>query len=225
MMDLNGKTVLITGAGTGLGRAAAAAFAREGAQVVLCGRRLKLLEEVRQQIENAGGIALAVQADVSVETDVKRLTEAAVERFGRIDVLVNNAAVFEPGQVGETGLDAWNAQIGTNLTGAFLLIRECLPIMRKQHYGRIVNVTSSLAWNGSGGFAAYSASKAGLESLTRTTADEEEVHNILVNLFNPGTMRSGMHATGKDPAEALPELIRLASLPDHSPSGKLIAAV
>ncbi|WP_284641425.1 SDR family NAD(P)-dependent oxidoreductase [Paenibacillus silviterrae] len=221
---LQGKTAIVTGAGTGLGRAAALAFAVEGANVVLAGRRKGKVDAVAAEITAAGGRALAIQADISSEADVRRLVTSAVEAFGQIDILVNNAAVFEPGVVAETGLAEWNLQIGINLTGAFLTTREVLPHMRARKYGRIINITSGLASNGAGGYAAYSASKAGLESLTRTTAEEESEHGVLANLFNPGTVKSEMHATGQDPAEVVPALVRLAALPGHGMSGQLITA-
>jgi 3-oxoacyl-[acyl-carrier protein] reductase len=222
--QLAGKTAIVTGAGTGLGRAAAIAFANEGASVVLCGRRKSKVDAVAAEISAAGGSALAIQADVSVEADVQRLVEAAVKQYGRVDIVVNNAAVFEAGSVVETSLSDWNLQIGINLTGAFLLTREVLPHMREQKHGRIINITSGLAVNGAGGFAAYSASKAGLESLTRTVAEEESTHGVLANLFNPGTVRSEMHATGQDPADIAPDLVRLASLPEHGLNGQLVKA-
>ncbi|MOA21719.1 3-oxoacyl-[acyl-carrier-protein] reductase FabG [compost metagenome] len=136
---------------------------------------------------------------------------------------MNNAAVFEPGTVLELTSDEWQNQIAINLTGPFLLSKAVLPAMRQAKYGRIINITSGLARNGSGGFAAYSAAKAGLESLTRTLADEEHEHGILVNLYNPGTLRTGMHATGKDPAVVTPDLIRLASLPPGGQTGTIVS--
>jgi NAD(P)-dependent dehydrogenase (short-subunit alcohol dehydrogenase family) len=96
--------------------------------------------------------------------------------------------------------------------------------MRAHNYGRIINITSGLAMNGAGGFAAYSASKAGLESLTRTVAEEESGYDILANLFSPGTVKSEMHATGKDPSTVAPELVQLAALPRNGGTGQLITA-
>lgn len=225
MGNFESRTVVITGSGTGLGKAAALFFAKEGAHVVLCGRRITKIEEVRRAIIDSGGKAVAVQCDVSRESDVAKLIRTAVE-FGnnRIDVLINNAGVYEAGDVTETSLDSWNDQLKTNLTGAFLTMRASLPIMRSQNYGRIINVTSGLASNGAGGFAAYSAGKAGLEALTRTVADDESNYDILANLFNPGTIRTEMHATGKDPASVIPSLARLASLPKKGISGRIIHA-
>ncbi|MEI7026040.1 SDR family NAD(P)-dependent oxidoreductase [Paenibacillus sp. y28] len=224
MRALSGQIALITGAGSGLGKAAALAFADEGAKVVLCGRRTAKLEEVSDAIAAGGGEALTVQADVSLESDVLRLVQAAQSRFGRIDIVVNNAAVFESGEIADTPLDAWNAQLSTNLTGPFLVTRSVLPMMRKQKFGRIINITSGLADNGAGGFAAYAVSKAGLETLTRTAAEDEEKHNILVNLFNPGPIKTEMHGTGKDPASVTSYLVELAALPKGGKTGRLIEA-
>lgn len=223
-MGFAGKVALVTGAGTGLGAAAASALAARGVKVVLCGRRLHKLEAVAAEIRAAGGEALAVRADVTREEDVARLTGLAVQAFGRIDIMINNAAAFEPGTAAETSADAWRRQIDTNLTGPFLVTRACLPYMRKQRYGRIVNVTSGLAANGAGGFAAYAASKAGLESLTRTLAEDEEAHNILANLFDPGPIKTEMHATGQDPRDVVAGLVALAGLDDRSATEKLFEA-
>ncbi|ANE46169.1 short-chain dehydrogenase [Paenibacillus swuensis] len=220
---LHGKIALVTGAGSGLGRATAIALAREGAQLVLCGRRLDPLKETLKLISEANGDGVAIAADVSSAEDVTHLTAEAVAEFGRIDILINNAAVFEPGGVTDTDLQNWNDQLAVNLTGPFLLMQAILPWMRKQNYGRIVNITSGLAYNGAGGFAAYSASKAGLESLTRTVADEESGNDILANLFNPGTVRSNMHATGQDPSAVAPEIVKLASLAKGGMSGQLVS--
>ncbi|GAB2698655.1 hypothetical protein GCM10027018_17260 [Paenibacillus thermoaerophilus] len=206
-----------------MGRAAALAFAGEGAAVALCGRRLGKIEAVRTEIESLGGQAIAVRADVSEADDVARFVRETIARFGRIDVAVNNAAVFEPGLTAELTHEEWQRQIAVNLTGPFLVTREVLPHMRRQRYGRFVNITSGLAGNGAGGYAAYSAAKSGLESLTRTVADEEARYGILANAYNPGTIRSEMHATGRDPQASVPELLRLACLPEDGINGRIVA--
>ncbi|WP_274649357.1 SDR family NAD(P)-dependent oxidoreductase [Paenibacillus humicola] len=221
---LSGRTAIISGAGTGLGRAAAVVFAGEGAVVALVGRRRTKLEETAAMIAQHGmGSALVVPADVSDERQVGLAVETVMAATGRIDILVNNAAVFEPGRVAEMTEAEWTLQLAVNLTGPFLLTKAVIPAMRKARYGRIVNITSGLAGNGAGGYAAYSASKAGLESLTRTVADEESGSGIIANLFNPGTIRSEMHATGKDPRLVAPDLLKLAAVPPGGPSGTLVS--
>lgn len=219
---LEDRIAIISGAGSGLGRAAAIAFADAGANVVLLGRRIDKLEETAILLsERTGRSALVLGADVTDERQVSDSIEAVLKQWGRIDVLLNNAAVLEQGTVLELSSDEWHNQIATNLTGPFLLTKAVLPAMRKQKYGRIINITSSLSRNGAGGFAAYSAAKAGLESLTRTVADEEHEHGILVNLYNPGTLRTEMHATGKDPSVVTPDIVRLASLSFGGPTGTI----
>ncbi|REK75754.1 SDR family NAD(P)-dependent oxidoreductase [Paenibacillus paeoniae] len=219
---LEGRIAMISGAGSGLGRAAAIAFADAGANVVLLGRRIDKLEETAALLaQRTGRPALVLSSDVTDEQQVSDSVEAVLQHWGRIDVLLNNAAVLEQGSVLELTSEEWQNQIATNLTGPFLLTKAVLPAMRKQRYGRIINITSSLSRNGAGGFVAYSAAKAGLESLTRTVADEEHEHGILVNLYNPGTLRTEMHATGKDPSIVTPDIVRLASLSFGGPTGTI----
>ncbi|MEK3881839.1 SDR family oxidoreductase [Paenibacillus sp. PL2-23] len=222
MAALEGRVAIISGGGSGLGRACAIAFAEAGAEVVLLGRRLERLEQTAAVVsEQTGRESMFIQADVTQERQVADAVAAALAEHGRIDILLNNAAILEPGSVMELSAEEWQKQIATNLTGPFLLTKAVLPSMRKQQYGRIINITSSLSHNGAGGFAAYSAAKAGLESLTRTVADEEHEHGILVNLYNPGSLRSEMHATGKDPAVVTPDIVRLASLSHGGPTGTI----
>jgi 3-oxoacyl-[acyl-carrier protein] reductase len=210
MGNLAGKVVLISGGGTGLGRAAAVTFAKAGAKVVVFGRRSEKLAAVVAEVHALGGEILSVVADVSKEADVKQVVAETVRAYGRIDLVFNNAAVFEANTVADTTLADWNMQLAINLTGPFLLTRETLPVMRKQNGGKFVNVTTSLVDNGAGGYAAYSASKAGLETLTRTVAEEEAKHHISAVLFNPGTIHTEMHATGRDPLELAEQLLALA---------------
>jgi 3-oxoacyl-[acyl-carrier protein] reductase len=219
---MNTRIALISGAGTGLGRATAIAFAAEGAEVVLLGRRRDKLEETAALVQDrTGKTALVLKTDVTEESQVTDAIRTTLKRYDRIDVLLNNAAILESGSVAELSADDWQKQIDTNLTAPFLLTKAVLPAMRKQKYGRIINITSSLSRNGAGGYAAYSAAKAGLESLTRSIADEEHEHGILVNLYNPGTLRTEMHATGKDPAIVTPDIVRLASLSFGGPTGTI----
>jgi 3-oxoacyl-[acyl-carrier protein] reductase len=205
-----GKVVLITGSGTGLGRAAAVAFAKEGSLVVLNGRRADKLQLIQKEILDLGGDAFSVQADVSTKDGVSKLVQEAILHYGSLDIVINNAATFEANPMADTSLEAWNRQLATNVTGPFLMMKETIPILRQQGSGCIINITSALAANGAGGYAAYSASKAALESLTRTAAEEERVHKLGIFLYDPGTVRSEMHATGRDPHSVAPDLLKLA---------------
>ncbi|MGG4143657.1 SDR family oxidoreductase [Paenibacillus algorifonticola] len=224
MSLLNGRVAIVSGAGSGLGRAASLSFAKEGAEVVLLGRRLNKLQETFEAIKEATGReSLVIPTDVTDEQQIKQAVILAVGKWEKIDILLNNAAVLESGHVIELTSENWHTQVATNLTGPFYLSRAVIPYMRKERYGRIINITSGLSWNGAGGYGAYSAAKAGLESLTRTLADEEHEYGILINLYNPGTLRTEMHATGKDPAVVTPDLLRLASLPRGGPTGSTVS--
>lgn len=209
LANLTGKVIIISGGGTGLGRAAAITYAKAGAHVVVFGRRADKLKTVVAEVQAAGGSILGLAADVSIEADMQRVVRETVAKFGRIDVVMNNAAIFEANTVAETPTADWDKQLAVNLTGPFLLTRESLAVMRKQNSGKFINVTTSMADNGAGGYAAYSVSKAGLETLTRTVAEEEAKHHISAVLFNPGTIHSEMHATGRDPLELADQLLAL----------------
>ncbi|MFF2090982.1 SDR family NAD(P)-dependent oxidoreductase [Paenibacillus sp. NPDC058174] len=224
MSLLDKRVAIVSGAGSGLGRAASLAFAREGARVALLGRRRSKLEETAGLIlQQTGQETLIIPTDITDERQIDSAVQQTIGQWGAVHVLLNNAAVMEQGTVLELTTEEWQSQVATNLTGPFLLTKAVLPAMRSAKYGRIINITSAHSRNGSGGFAAYSAAQAGLESLTRTLADEEYEYGILVNLYNPGTLRTEMHATGKDPAVVTPDLIRLASLPLGGPTGTIVS--
>lgn len=182
-----GKTVLITGAGGGLGRVLAARFSAEGARTVLAGRRREPLEETAGV---AGGESLVVQADVTDEAQVVAMVAAAVERFGGVDVLVNNAA--QPGQdrwIWEQTLDNWNATIAIDVTAAMLCTREALAqSMLERRAGSILNISSTAGWNGVVRKTHYSVAKAALRTLTKVCASEVGPHGVRVNCLVPGTI-------------------------------------
>ena len=221
-MILENRIAVITGAGSGIGRVIAVAFAREGAQVILTGRRVYKLEETATLCnDESQKQALFEHADIGDEKDVTRLRDRVLAAFGRCDVLVNNAGVFkpEPGVLlHEATLEDWNAVINTNVRGPFLCLRAFAPGMIENHYGRIINVTSGLKH--AAGHGVYSISKSALDALTKTAAHELEAHNVLVNALNPGWVKTEMAQNAPDsPEKVAPLALKLASLPENEPSG------
>lgn len=191
-MTLKDRVALITGASQGIGRATALLFAERGARVVLAARSADKLAAVEAEIKQAGGQALAVTLDVSDEEQVKSGIKQALEHFGHIDILVNNAAITRDQLQIRMKRADWEAVLATNLTGAHLCIQRVLPGMLRQRYGRIINVTSVVAQTGNPGQANYVASKAGLIGLTKALAVEVASRKITVNAIAPGFIVSPM---------------------------------
>ena len=190
---LRGKVALVTGASQGLGRALALAYAGEGASLVLNSRSEEGLRPVAEEAEGLGADALAIAADVSRGADVERMVGAAVGRFGRLDVLVNNAGLLGPRvRIEEYPEDEWRRVIDANLTGPFLVCRAVIPHLPEG--GSIVNVVSGVSVEGRAGWGAYSVSKFGVEGLTQILAAELEERGVRVNAVDPGGMRTDMRA-------------------------------
>ncbi len=190
---LRGKVVMITGASRGLGRALALACAEEGANLVINSRDASSLDPVVEEAEDAGAEVLAVAAEVSKSEDVERLVNSAAERFGRIDVLVNNAGLLGPRvPIAEYPEDEWRKVLEANLTGPFLLAKAAIPHMPEG--GSIINVTSGVSIEGRPRWGAYSVSKFGVEGLTQILAAELEERGIRANSVDPGGMRTEMRA-------------------------------
>src|SRR3712207_4795176 len=182
---LEGKVVMITGASRGLGRALALAFAREGANLVINSRSEDSLGPVAGEAEETGTEVLAVPANVSVGSDVERLVDESVRRFGNIDVLVNNAGLLGPRvPIEEYPEDEWRRVLDANLTAPFLLCKFAIPHIPEG--GSIVNVTSGVSVEGRAEWGAYSVSKFGMEGLTQILAAELRDRGIRVNSVDPG---------------------------------------
>jgi 3-oxoacyl-[acyl-carrier protein] reductase len=191
---LKGQVALVTGAGTGIGRGIAVAFAREGASVAVnYSKSRDRAEDAVRQIKTAAGQAMAVQGDVSKEADARRLVEAVVGEWGRLDVLVNNAGWTK--RTPHTDLEAltdeiWQKTLGVNLLGAWYCVKHAIPQMQRQGRGVVINVTSVAAFHGKGSSMAYAASKAALTSLTRSLA-RAFGPTIRVNNLAPGLVETG----------------------------------
>ena len=188
-MKLEGKVVVITGAGRGIGEASAKACAAEGAQVVLASRTVSELEEVAQRIVAADGLADVMAADVSTPADVERLMHSVIEDHGHIDVLVNAAGVYGPiGPAWSVDENSWLTAIRINLFGTFLCARAVLPSMIERGGGKIINFSGGGATSPLPRFSAYAASKSAVCRLTETLAEEVRPHGIDVNAIAPGAV-------------------------------------
>ena len=183
---LDGKTAIVTGSNRGIGLGIARAFAREGAQLVLAARDAVLLESVAEGVRQLGSEVEAIPTDVTVEAAADELIERTVDRFGHLDVLVNNAGTGNRAPMTDMDLDTWQTTIATNLTGAFLCSRAALRVMRQAQRGRIINVASISSQRVRPESAAYSASKFGLWGLTQVIALEGREYGVSCSCLNPG---------------------------------------
>lgn len=212
MGELTGRVAIVTGASRGIGRAIALRLAAAGARVV-AGARADHAQPVAREIEAAGGAAVAVTLDVTEAESIAAMTRTALDRFERIDVLVNNAGIVRDRLLLRMKPEEWDAVIATNLTAAFACCRAVLRPMVKQRSGRIVNVGSVVGRTGNPGQANYAASKAGLEGFTRSLALEVAARGITANVVAPGMIETDMTA-------ALDERARQA-LRGRIPAGRL----
>jgi 3-oxoacyl-[acyl-carrier protein] reductase len=194
MTGLQGRIALVTGASQGIGRACALELALAGAKVVLAARNEAKLAETLAEIEGVGGEAALVPLDVASEESIKAGAKAVLERFGKVEVLVNNAGITRDGLMMAMKRADWDDVVGTNLTGAFLLTQALLRPMLKNRWGRIINISSVVGRTGQAGQVNYAASKAGLIGLTRSLAREVASRGITVNAVAPGYIETPMTA-------------------------------
>ena len=194
MANLQGRIALVSGASQGIGRACALELARAGATVALAARNEAKLAEVVSEIETAGGQAAAFTLDVASEESVKAGARAVLDRFGKVEILVNNAGITRDGLMMAMKRADWDDVLATNLTGAFLLTQAVLRPMLKNRWGRIVNITSVVGRTGQAGQVNHAASKAGLIGLTLSLAREVASRGITVNAVAPGYIETPMTA-------------------------------
>ena len=248
-MKLAGKTAIITGAGRGIGRTIARAFAEEGADVLVASRTLSEVAETAQEARALGRHALPLMVDVSSRDEVERMVARGLEEFGKVDILVNNAGTY--GSIGplvDNDPEKWVRTVSVNLFGAFFCARAVLPFMIRQRRGKIINLSGGGASSPLPNFSAYAASKAAIVRLTETLAEEVQPFNIQVNAIAPGAVNTGLtdavlaagaaageqmlaqarqqkEAGGVPPERAAGLAVFLASDESDGLSGRLISAV
>jgi 3-oxoacyl-[acyl-carrier protein] reductase len=193
-MSLTGRVALVTGASQGIGRACALRLAKDGATVAVAARNQDKLNELVSEITSAGGKAAAFVLDVADEEQVESAVKAAIAQFGKIDILVNNAGITRDQLVMRMKRADWDAVLQTNLTSAYLCIQSVIPLMLRQRWGRIINITSVFGQMGQAGQANYAASKAGLIGLTMAIAREVGSRTITCNAIAPGFIETAMTA-------------------------------
>lgn len=213
-MELENKVIVITGAGNGLGLSIAKMCSAEGAKVALWDVNAASVDKQAAELDPSGNRAFPIQVDVTKEHEVKAAVEKTIAKFDRIDVLVNNAGISRHRTLEETSLELWELVLKVNLTGPFLCSREVAPIMRKQNYGKIINIASLGGRTGRPGVGVnYAASKGGVIAMTKCLAKELGNNNIYVNSICPGTIYT--EQTGQYPKEVFESWIAGRAVPKH----------
>jgi len=237
MGKLKGQTAIVTGASRGIGKAIAVMFASEGANVVVTARTEYAIDDLAGRIVQSGGNALAVTADLSIDSDLQRIADETLANYGRIDILVNNAGIIHPRiNLVDFDFELWRKVVAVNLEAVALLTALCLPSMMQRNYGKVINISSIGGRKGSKGRSAYRATKAALINLTESVAAETKPYGIDVNCICPGGVdtegyREAFRMRGKidDPSLMAPEEIAklavyLASDDSSSVTGAAIDA-
>lgn len=202
IFDLTGKVAIVTGGNGGLGLGIARGLAAAGASVAIVGRNTDKLEAAVKDLEGGGATVLPIQADVSLEDDVNRMVAETVERFGRIDILFNNAAISWGIRPEEMTLDEWNTFLAINLTSCFLTSKACYPEFVKAGGGKIINISSIITKFGHPKLIQYAAAKGGMDHMTQSLARSWGPQNIQVNAVLPGLVDSEMMPIGPEGSRA-----------------------
>ena len=231
MGTLDNKIALITGSSSGIGKAVALAFGREGAHLALNypnASQAQNAAEVKNALSALGRRVIAVQADVSTEDQARTLVEETLQTYGRIDILVNNAGIATVSTVGEMPVALWDEMLAVNLRSVFLCTRLVLPIMYQQNYGKIINTASQLAYKGAPGLSHYCAAKAAIIAFTRSLSLEIGTRNVNANCVAPGATQTPLlSGISENMIEAIRASIpkgRLATVDDIVPAYVFLAS-
>ena len=200
--NIEGKVVVITGASSGLGEATARLLAAQGASVVLGARRIDRLKVLADELSRRGGKALAVPTDVVQCDQVKRLVDAAVQTYRRIDVMINNAGLMPQALLERLKIDEWNQMIDVNIKGVLYGIAAALPHMKQQKAGHFINVSSVAGHRVGPGFAVYAATKYAVRALSEGLRQEVKPYNIRTTVISPGAVATELPNTATDPQAA-----------------------
>jgi NAD(P)-dependent dehydrogenase (short-subunit alcohol dehydrogenase family) len=217
MGQLQDKVAIVTGGGSGIGKGIAQAFADEGCNVVIAGRTVDRLLAAAVELGQSGSEVVAVPTDVTDEAQVVALFQQTMDRFGRLDILVNSSGAFDGGPIEEISYEAWQKVIGANLNGPFLCTREAFRIMKPARGGRIINIGSISAQRSRFDSAPYTSSKFGIWGLTQASALEGRAHGIAVSCLHPGNTAverrtSSDKVSDQEPMIATEEMARVALL-------------
>jgi len=201
-MKLEGKKAIVTGGGTGIGKAIALEFGSTGADIAICSRNVQNIEKVRDEIIALGRDSIAISMDVRVKENVANMVQQVIDEFGRIDILVNNAGINRPRPVLDLTEDIWNLIFDTNLKGLFYCTQAVAKYMVKQRYGKIINISSTAALGANEpGQAAYAASKSGVNAFTKACAREFGPYGINVNAIAPGRILTPLIYASRTPEQ------------------------
>ena len=213
--NITGKVIVITGASSGMGAAAASHLAAKGAKIVLGARRVDRIEQLAAEIAQAGGEAKAVATDVTKKDEVSRLIDTAVQTYGRIDVLINNAGVMPLSPLDRLKVDEWDQMIDVNLKGVLYGIAAALPYMQEQRSGHIINLSSVAGHKLFGGSAVYSATKFAVRAVSEGLRQEMASYNIRTTIISPGAVKTELldHISEKDVQQANQEYVGQVGVP------------